>query len=392
MNWALLGNDPLALAVARAVVGHQGQRLVWMGEAGAAAAELARASAGIASGPWEDLLALDTVDVIVVARDDDEERRAEQLRKLVQAGRTLLVSHPVHRSMLVYFELAMLAEGTTARLWPLLPWRSHPGFLELFECLADPAGVGALEQVVIERSLADRGREVIERHFTRDVDLARALCGELSQLGALAPPGVGDQRFANVGVQLSGPAGVLVRWSVGPVEESPGARLSTIGPVGKCVLTMPDGSTTWVLETQLPGGRTRREFSWDPGAAVVSALAQLPRDEQPTPQWIDAARANELAETIERSLTKGRTIELYQEDYTETGAFKGTMAALGCAVLIVGLLLMIGGAAAAAVGVPGVGHIPAVVLAMLSLFLLLQLLRLIVPRPVARARPAEPAA
>ena len=87
--------------------------------------------------------------------------------------------------------------------------------------------------------------------------------------------------------------------------------------------------------------------------------------------------AIELAETIERSLKKSRTIELYYEDYTEQGTFKGTMASVGCGLLILGLMLMGLVAMGDHVGLPYTKYWPYLLAGCLGIFLLAQLLMLV---------------
>ena len=107
----------------------------------------------------------------------------------------------------------------------------------------------------------------------------------------------------------------------------------------------------------------------------------------------DAARAIELAETVPRSLAKGRSIELHQEEFSELGTFRGTMASLGCGLVLAALFVLIlatlvGGIAREsgwAWGERLAGIWPQVVLAVLGLFLALQLLPMLVGGATSRS-------
>ena len=108
------------------------------------------------------------------------------------------------------------------------------------------------------------------------------------------------------------------------------------------------------------------------------------------PDWVDAARSTELTETIDRSLKRGRTVELYNEEYSEASTFKGLMSAIGCCLLVVGMLVVV------VVGVledflrrhvPLVPKWPYVLLAVLGAFLALQLLLLATRHPDLGAGP-----
>ena len=104
--------------------------------------------------------------------------------------------------------------------------------------------------------------------------------------------------------------------------------------------------------------------------------------------WPDAARTIELAETIPRSVKRGRGIDLHQEEFSELGTFRGTMASLGCGIIMVGLFVvfiatLVGGVARAArweFGERLASIWPYVILATLLLFLVLQFLPFLLPK------------
>jgi hypothetical protein len=105
--------------------------------------------------------------------------------------------------------------------------------------------------------------------------------------------------------------------------------------------------------------------------------------------WPEAIRTLELLEGVEKSLAKGRTISVGVEGRSETDAFKGTMASLGCSLLILGLVIMVAGEAAAKVaekaGMPLLRNVfrwwPALLLILFLVFLVLQLFRYVIPKP-----------
>src|SRR5438046_4016248 len=53
--------------------------------------------------------------------------------------------------------------------------------------------------------------------------------------------------------------------------------------------------------------------------------------------WLAACRDQEAAEAVDRSLARGRTIELFNEEHTEEESFKGIMAMGGCLLLVMAL-------------------------------------------------------
>ena len=114
MRFALLGADPDAFDLARAVTDSGEHTLVSAHDLGQNEALARRELPGVRLAEhWEGLLAGE-VDAVIIARAADDDLRAEQLRKLVQAAVPLVVSHPVHDSMLVYYELEMIREESRA--------------------------------------------------------------------------------------------------------------------------------------------------------------------------------------------------------------------------------------------------------------------------------------
>src|SRR5207248_1992378 len=98
--------------------------------------------------------------------------------------------------------------------------------------------------------------------------------------------------------------------------------------------------------------------------------------------WEAATRAMEVVDAAELSLQKGRTIEVYQQQLTERLAFRGTMAAMGCGLLLVAFLAVV--VVAVLGGAEGIVRQkvapawPLVLLAVLAFFLLLQAVPLLV--------------
>ena len=76
-----------------------------------------------------------------------------------------------------------------------------------------------------------------------------------------------------------------------------------------------------------------------PSAAIDALAAALPANgteqSEAASTWQQATAAMEIVDTIELSLQKGRTIEVHQQRLTEQLAFRGTMAAFGCGLLLV---------------------------------------------------------
>ena len=384
MRFALLGIDADTLELAEWVARSSAHQLVWACEADAAAGTLKTFSPKIQiSNFWEGLLAGSTADAVIVARGANADERADQLRKLVQAAVPLLLAHPIDDSMLIGYELDMIRRESGGAMVPYVPYRWHAGVQRLAGLIAagPTSEIGATEQVVMERTMPERTQPLVQRQFARDVELLRGLAGDLTSISALAPGGKEEAQYGSLGVQLTGETGVLVRWSVGAVEHYAGARIVLRGANGKATLEIADAGQPTELELVVGGKSSRETFpAWSPAAAAVAELESAMAGRAPVPSWPDACRDVELTEAIARSLTKGRTIELHDEEHSEHGTFKGTMTSLGCGLLVASLMVLVVAAALAKVtGNAFFGYAPYLILGVLGVFLVLQSLKLVFP-------------
>lgn len=388
MKLALLGSDERIDLVAAAAAG-SGHEIVAVSD---------REPGGLQQGrlvPWETLLDATFCDAVLVGRDEWTEQRAEATRALVQAGRPLLISHPAEFSMLWAWELEMIRQDAGGPLIPLLPDRLHPLAArlrtELEAGLAGAGPLGSVESLVLERRMAVRHRDGVLAWLARDADLVRAVVGEPARIAALGvSPDAEPTAWNSLTVGLTGPASVPVRWQVAGGDEG---RLDAMLHCERGTLTVSipdDWSKPWRWRSSASEAAAE-EVWFDRAQAMVDLLAgeRLPeRDAMlPPARWSDAARAIELAETVPRSLAKGRAVDLHQEEFSEMGTFRGTMASAGCGLILLALLLLV-----VATVVGGIAHElgwdwgarlagawPVVVLVALGGFLLLQVLPLLLP-------------
>lgn len=344
---------------------------------------------GVPREPWQALLDPRSCDAVLVGADGWTEGRADAVRALVQAGRTLLLSHPLVLSMLWYYELDMIRADSGARLIPFLPDRLHPFITRLRQRveagLAGTDPLGPVEAISMERRLADRSRPAVLAALAADVDLVRVLVGDPGRLSTLGGADA-DMAWSTLAVGFSGPDLVPVRWQVVRGGPPLGLRITLSHAHGTTSVEIPadrgadpsvgsDSAWTWV-------GPPSESLAFDDGSVMLDVLHGATGDGAgvPAAAWPDAARAVELAETVPRSLAKGRAVDLHQEEFSELGTFRGTMASLGCglvlaALFVVVLATLVGGIAREAGWAWGerlAGGWPYLVLAVLGLFLVLQ--------------------
>ncbi len=385
MKLALLGNDA-RIALVAAAAEHAGHSVVAASDPPAGSRPAARIV------PWETLLDSAACDAVLVGTDGWTQQRADATRMLVQAARPLLVSHPANLSMLWAWELEMIRQDAGGRLVPLLPDRLHPfvgRLTSLVEAaVADGGPLGGVESVVLERRMPLRHRDPVLTWLARDIDLVRVVIGEPTRIAALGvAPDAEPAAWNSLTVGLTGPSSVPVRWQVAGGGEAE-LMLTLHCARGAVALEIPDEwSRPWRWTEP---GRAEEQVEFNRAAVMLGVLAgeRPPAGERDVPPalWSDAARAIELAEAVPRSLAKGRAVDLHQEEFSEMGTFRGTMASLGCGLILAALCLLVlatlVGSIAHEFGWEFGGRIaavwPVVALVALGGFLLLQLLPLLV--------------
>ncbi|HZZ71852.1 MAG TPA: hypothetical protein VFE24_06335 [Pirellulales bacterium] len=394
MRLALLGADDQTVAFVRDLTANTTHEVVWGTELGDHETELRQLLPRLQVGAhWESLLDRSIAAAVVVARLPDSELRIEQLRKLLQAEVPAVVMHPICEIMLLAYELEMIRTDLRGVLVPDLPDRLHPASNALRELARRGAPqLGPLEQITFERFLPDRSRAAVKAQFARDVDFLRWLDGDIARLAAQAGSQA-DSNYANLAVQMSGALELPLRWTVGPQQGTLAARIALVGSEGQAVLAIPAVAGEWTLTVanEAIDVRTLGEV-FSPAARTLRELERaVSRQSLHGASWADACEAIELSETVQRSLKRGRTIELHDEDFSESGRFKGTMASLGCGLLVAGVVIALFIAVLQWVfrlfgwraGVIFLRRWPLLVLGLLLVFLLLQILLSIV-------RPADP--
>jgi len=309
---------------------------------------------------WEELAVASSADAVIIGRGgkyltdetgiDHTERRADQLRKLVQAAVPMIVVCPACEAI-VGFEIEMIRRDVGAIIVPYVAGASNPviNLLSNLAAMNESSEIGMIEQVFFEREQADRGRDAVRLRFSRDVTLLRGVIGFVQAVTASGPPvAVGRDplgpkpkdlpSLANLSVFLGGSEGLNARWSIAPTAGADQARLILVGQRGRAVASMP-GDHDWSLEVMGPK-RTTKTFSAQAGTEdVFLHLAnEMARGDAKTfDLWHSFCRDQEAAEAVDRSLARGRTIELFNEQHTEEDSFKGIMAMGGCFLLVLSL-------------------------------------------------------
>ena len=374
MKFALLGFDDSISTLVRALISEQVPIVGLFGMSTAQSDELGAICPLAEVRPdWNDALALERDVIVIAGREMLAEDRIEPLRKLIQVGQPLVLSHPIVDSMVDCFELEMIRVDGGGLLLPWVATAKHPA-CQRIKSLANEHAWGNLEQIIIERGVREQEPRTVLRMFIRDMHLVRGWIGDLTKVAALAGS---PTNYGSLGVQLTGPHGTLVRWTNQASPNNSTARITFVGSQGKGVLTLGDSTSVWSYESD--GSESERIEPANEAQALFEQLQKLSTDAAAPPTWLDACRELELADAVERSIAKGRTIELYLEEVGEHYTFKGVMAAGGCGLLLLAIFLVIVATTLTNLGVPLVGAWPYLLLGVLAAFLLLQTLRLAFP-------------
>ncbi|MCO6454920.1 MAG: hypothetical protein J5I93_06440 [Pirellulaceae bacterium] len=343
MKLALIGCCPDSLALAQEALRDPRCSVVGVYGAGPEAEPLRMQLPGAAwDSPWESLLAAREVDAVLVAARLNGIDRDELLRRLAQAAVPTLVVHPACEAIVAY-ELDMIRQENACLLMPYFPGAHHP-ILEMARRLAcdpDTSSLGALQQVIVERTLHRRTHSSVMQWLVRDMNLMRRIVGEVDQVSALGGAARDQEQPLNLSVNLRSQGGQLIGWSVSSRDASEGVTLRLEGSRGAATVILPNDESAWHLE--LPGDAPpRREFAdWNGPREALDRLRLAVAGQAPVPDWTDACRDLEIADSVTVSLRRGRTIQLHHEQHTEEGSFKGVMAVGGCGLLLLGLLALI---------------------------------------------------
>jgi hypothetical protein len=299
-------------------------------------------------------------------------------------------------SVLPYYEIDMTRREMGGVVRHYNPVANHLVFDELAAWVRDRHPViGPIHQVTCERRLADASRGNVMRCLARDVEPLATVAGDIRRVSAIGPK-IDHTSYASLQTQMTCSGAASLRWSLGSLAGGNGDVVITlVGQSGSIRLLAFDNDAfndlePWQLEVTSADERdlqTLEPFD-SAGTAIrqlaeaVSAASDAQRRDMCT--WNAATRAMEVVDAIELSLEKGRTLDVHQQQLTERLAFRGTMAALGCGLLLVGFfvlaLVSLFGAAEGEGNKKLISSWSIILLAVLAFFLLLQCAPLLITK------------
>jgi predicted dehydrogenase len=409
MRFALLGDHPDGLDMARALVESGRHELaVYCGPA-AGAEYLRRWTAGYKRvGDMEEVLADPAIAAVIVAGRTAD--RSEQLRRALQSERHVLCVQPFDTTLDAAYEAAMIQGDTRQVLLPLLPEGFHPGIDRLAGLARSPsAGLGTVRLIQMERWAPDpvvsRSAGKKQKPALPGWDVLRVLGGEIAEVFAFASQ---EQLDPQEPLLLAGrfEGGGLFQAAFLSGQQEAYWRLSAIGSYGRADLVFPQG---WPGPARLAWRDEAGELHeqtwepWNPWPALVEEFEQavaagagVPGREARSAErgarsaergarsalqsavsakltWQDAVRQLELDDAARRSVERRRASALDYQEASEEAGFKGTMTLFGCGLLWGSLILLI-----LSRWVPWAGWLIA---PLFALFLVMQVLRWVARKP-----------
>lgn len=381
MRLSVLGTDVDVLLLIKAARS-RGHEVTWISDvreedASAVRQVLPNLSAG---HNWESLLEPGFTDVVLVGKGSaSNEDRFERIKRLTAEAIPLLLVHTLGTSVLPYYELDMMRREHASPLLHFPPHCKGPFLDQLAGYLGDGHPlVGPIYQLNCERTLSDTARETVLTHLAADFEVLHHVVGDVSSVSAMGPV-VGSQSYATLQIQMYGQFGGTIHWRLVPASLSRGLQATLVGQYGQLVLSVPSATEdaewrlTTIVDDQPP---TVEVANWSAADAAVKQLERIVANNGDTlSTWESATKAMEVIDSVELSLQKGQTIDIHHQVLTESVAFKGVMSALGCGILVIGMLaVMAVGMLGDVAGLSIMRFWPWAILAVLGGFLLLPLI------------------
>jgi hypothetical protein len=303
--------------------------------------------------------------------------------------------------VLPYYEIDMTRREMGGLVRHYNPAAGHSIFSVMSAWVRDGhPDIGTIHQVTCDRRARDNSRETVIAQLARDAEPLAVVAGDIRRVSAVGPV-KGQGSFASLQTQMTCGTVPSARWSVGGLAGAEHDMVMTlVGERGTVTLRASDEhdashQSGWTLETIAAGERHNESLEPFDSAQVAirefaSAVAADSEQRRAASTWENATRAMEVVDAVELSLEKNRTVDVHQQQLTERMAFRGTMSALGCGLLLFGFfalvfVTMVGGAEN-----EGrrqlINSWPVILLAVLAVFLLFQFVPLLI---VKRSQPTN---
>jgi predicted dehydrogenase len=379
MNFGLLCDDPAAAPVLAAIRRSCVHALTHVVLVSPEADRLLHGLAGLQfHSRWEDLLAARNVDAVIVGGSSPD--AWDGARRLASEGMPLLVCPTLAQGAAPLYELSLIRDDRQGVLLPVWKHRLDPQLQRLRDQLrsVDRPAISYLqwEHEVGLGVGAEVPGAVMNEELLHAADLLRFLCGAADQVTTLRTAGTSTGALIQ-SVVLAGRSIPEATWTIRSAARK-SSRLTLQTPEGPAILEWHAESDCWIAFSTSPLPAVKEGGAAGNAAErLLDECADAVAGRKTETAWVDVLHAAEIVDAAQRSLARRRTIELHHEGLSERAIFKTQMAAMGCGVLLLTLVLMLGYLVLASVAPldPRILNVLRVlVFAPLFVFLLLQLL------------------
>ncbi len=375
MNFALLGDDPVARPLLEAALagGHNVQRAA-LADRRLPMMENLFGRIGDPSylARWEDLLTDSNIEAVIVAGDSEEIQTAA--KQLAMSGKPLLIVPKAEFGWACGYELSLIRDDSQVVLMPAFVHRGDVELLALSQRLA-ARELGKVRRMQIDVEVpwsnANESREDRETPHPHphphpggergpDKTLSGGARGPENGDGAESGADGNKSLLADDEIEEAMLPDVdALRWLGGNYDQVTALRSGQVMEgCSQATLTLAGSNladATWIarrgierrwkLTVEAESGLVTIERSHDERPAarqLIELFVAACRGEANRPDWSDAVRTFDVLDAARRSVRRRRTIDLHFEALSERSQFKTQMTAIGCGLLLLTLVLMLG--------------------------------------------------
>lgn len=308
-----------------------------------------------------DALNVPGVDAVVIDAVDAD--TLEVAKQFAGNGVALLLYPRAAHGIEFIYQLGLIRDEQPDqfRLYPIRPWRLHPLILKL-RAVLQRQELGRVHQIQWNRESHVEGpvsgatptsmpallsQAQIDAELLNDADLLKFLAGEFDQVSATQTGDV-TAGFIQASVNLGGAQSAPAQWTCRGTFGAAAWELTVRGELGQIGLKGGNDWATVSWESKLAGGGNLEHpvetVTADYGPGLLREFLDGNTTTAATNGWADDLNRDfDLLEGAHRSLRRRRTVELYFDTPSERSNFKTQMTAVGCGVLLLTLLAMLGG-------------------------------------------------
>ena len=285
------------------------------------------------AGSAEDALLDQNADTVILAIEDIEEV-LRVARAATQAGKNVVLFAPTDCSPAFSFELHLILDESPHAIIPVTG-RSRLQDLD-FKALELNLDRIDIQQISLELPVARSDKKEIRRKIVQGLDtLSASGChySQVTALEALAPDGnllsllitLNSQSAAE---QPEPPATLLLKPAILSTSEPP---VSTSSASTESALRIQNSKASPIA------------FRVSEIAPLLPRIAWLCSHRDQCSAWMESfSETLELAEAVNKSLKRRRTVDVHFDSGSERGVFKSQMTAIGCGVLTFMMFGMVG--------------------------------------------------